>query len=256
VLGFTRANGTATGGEVVSMALLDYLAMHPATAKRIVTKLCVRFVADEAPPSLVTALTKVYLDNRTAIAPVLRALFASAEFAASIGAKTRTPLEDIVATVRLVGYGAEKVTADNPTGTKGLQGLYWTVQGAGHTPLAWAPPNGYPDVAAAWASPSGTLARWNAHLQIVAGWWPSQLVRPASLAADLVGTLPATYGGLIDALAMRLFGRTLAAADTAALTAFYGKTPSSALRAKDAAVNWACRNLVALMLNTPYFTVR
>ena len=52
VLGFSHANATAgrrRGGA--SLALLDYLARHPATAERIATKLCVRFVADEPPAS-------------------------------------------------------------------------------------------------------------------------------------------------------------------------------------------------------------
>jgi uncharacterized protein (DUF1800 family) len=257
VLGFTRANGTAAGGETVAAALLDHLALHPATAKRIATKLCVRFVADDPPASLVTKLVKVYLDNRSAIVPVLRALFTSAEFAASVAAKVRTPFEDVVATVRTVGYGPEKVVAgSNPAGVKGLQGLYWMLEEAGQAPMSWAPPNGFPDVAAAWASPSGQVIRWNMHLNVVAGWWPDQLIRPAEPATALIGTLPATYGGLVDALAVRLVGRTLAAEHTAALTAFYGKTPASTLKANHGAVGWALPYLVSLILNSPYFAIR
>jgi len=250
VLGFRHANPTAAGGAAAAAALLDYLALHPATARRIATKLCVRFVADDPPAALVTRLAKVYLDNRTAIAPVLRALFTSAEFAASVSAKTRTPLEDIVATVRTLGYAPEK------SGTQALKALYWITESAGQAPMAWAPPNGYPDVATAWASPSGQLIRWNAHLNIAAGWWPSTLQRPASLVAAFAGTVPATYGALVDAVATRLVGRTLAPAHTAAITAFYGKTPAAALRSGDAAVGWAFPYLVALLLNSPYFALR
>jgi uncharacterized protein (DUF1800 family) len=257
VVGFKHANATAAAGATAALALLDHLALHPATAKRIATKLCTRFVADDPPATLVTKLVKVYLDNRSAIAPVLKALFTSPEFAAATGAKTRTPLEDIVATVRVLGYGPEKVVAgSNPAGIKGVQGLYWMVDEAGQAPMSWAPPNGFPDVAAAWASPSGQLIRWNAHLNIVAGWWPKQLVRPANLVTGLIGAVPGTYGGLVDALAKRLFGRTLAAEHTAALTAFYGRTPASALKSSDGAVGWALPYLVAMMLNSPYFGIR
>ena len=122
--------------------------------------------------------------------------------------------------------------------------------------MSWAPPNGYPDVAAAWASPGGMLARWNAHLHIVAGYRPKEFQRPDDLAAELVGALPATYGGLIDALARRLFGRTLPAAHTSALTAYFGKTPGTSLQPSDSAVGWRLPQLVALMLNSPYFAVR
>ena len=251
VFGFQHSNATAAGGEAASLAMLDYLAMQPATAKRIATKLCVRFVADDPPASLVTKLVKVYLDNKTAIVPVLRALFTSPEFAASTGAKTRTPYEDLIATVRTLGYGPD------PSGVKSLQAVYWTAQSAGQAPMAWAPPNGYPDVASAWASPSGQLVRWNAHLNITAGWYPNGLVRPASMVTEFAGaTLPGTYGGLIDAVATRLLGRTVSDEHRTALAAFYGKTPQSVLKAKDAAVTWEFPYLLALLLNSPYFSLR
>ncbi|WP_236718491.1 DUF1800 domain-containing protein [Actinoplanes sp. TFC3] len=251
VLGFRHANASASGGQTAAMALLDYLAMHPATAKRIATKLCVRFVSDDPPASLVTKLTKVYLDNKSAIAPVLRALFTSAEFSASIGQKTRTPYEDIVATVRTLGHAPEK------TGTQALKALYWITEEAGQAPMAWAPPNGYPDVASAWASPSGQVIRWNAHLNIAAGWWPNSLLRPAQpLAAYAGNTLPPTYGALIDAVATRLVGRTLAPEHATALATFYGKTLASPLKASDAVAGWAFPYLPAMLLNSPYQALR
>ncbi|GIE47686.1 hypothetical protein Ani05nite_12200 [Amorphoplanes nipponensis] len=250
VAGFRHDNATAAGGETAVLALLDHLARHPATARHIATKLCVRFVADNPPASLVNRLAKVYLEHRSAIVPVLRALFGSPEFRASAGAKIRTPYEDIVATVRAVGYGPDA------TGTAGIESLYWLIGSLGQAPLSWAPPNGYPDVAAAWTSPGGVLARWNAHLHIVAGYRPKEFQRPADLAGALVGALPATYGELIDALARRLFGRTLPAEHRSALAAYFGKTAGTALRPSDSAVGWRLPQLVALMLNSPYFAVR
>ncbi|MEV6349845.1 DUF1800 domain-containing protein [Actinoplanes sp. NPDC051851] len=250
VLGFSHPNTTTTGGEAAALALLDYLAMHPVTARRIVTKLCVRFVADQPPPGLITSLVKVYLDNRSAVVPVLRALFASPEFAASIGAKTRTPLEDLAATVRILGFGP-------PTGgTKAFESLYWMARNAGQAPLGWGPPNGYPDVAVAWASPSGMLVRWNFHLSIAAGWWPDNLAKPASTAAGFLKTVPSTYGQLIDATAIRLLGIALPARHTAALAAFYGKTPASQLKSNDPAVGWMYPYLMGMLLNSPTFGLR
>ncbi|WP_433792035.1 DUF1800 domain-containing protein [Actinoplanes sp. CA-252034] len=250
VLAFQHVNATTTGGEAAALELLDYLAMHQATARRIVTKLCVRFVADEPPASLVTSLIKVYLDNRTAIVPVLRALFTSAEFAASTGAKTRTPMEDLAATVRTLGYGPAT------TGTKFLESLYGMARDAGHAPLGWGPPNGYPDVAAAWASPSGLLARWNLHLSIAAGWWPDTLVRPANLLTGMVGALPATYGALIERTALRLTGTVPTAQQITALAEFYGKTPAAPLKANDPAAGWMYPYLMGMLLNSPSFAVR
>jgi uncharacterized protein (DUF1800 family) len=250
VLGFTHANATAAG-ESAALALLDYLAVHPATARQIVTKLCTRFVADDPPAGLITTLVKVYLDNRSAIAPVLRALFTSPEFAGSVGAKTRTPYEDVVAMLRTLDYGPE------PSGTKAVESLYWTCSNAGQAPLAWAPPNGYPDVAAAWVSPSGQLVRWNAHLNVGAGYWPTTLVRPSSMVAAFAGTTtPATYGALIDAVSNRLLQITLPAAQREALAGFFGKTSASPVKAKDPGIDWMFPYLMAMLLNSPTFALR
>jgi uncharacterized protein (DUF1800 family) len=251
ILGFTHANATTTGGEQAALAYLDYLAVHPATAKRIVTKLCTRFVSDDPPTILITNLVKVYLDNKSAIAPVLRALFTSPEFAASIGAKTRTPYEDIVATLRTLDYGPE------PSGTKAIESLYWTCANAGQAPLAWGPPNGYPDVASAWVSPSGQLVRWNAHLNVGAGYWPTTLVRPSSPVVSFAGTAaPATYGALIDAVSNRLLQMTLPGPQREAVAAFFGKTTASPVKAKDPAVDWMFPYLMAMLLNSPTFALR
>jgi uncharacterized protein (DUF1800 family) len=238
VLGFT---GTDAG------AFLDYLARHPATARRIATRLCVRFVADDAPDALVTKLAKVYLDQGTAIAPVLKALFTSAEFAASAGRKTRTPMEDLVASIRALGLGPEV------SGIKALDALYNELVDAGNAPYRWSPPNGFPDVAAAWASPSAFLMKCNLHLNLAAGWYPAQLTRPADLLRSLVPVPPATYGALVDALAVRLTGTRLPATHTAAALSVAGKLPTSPV---DKSLGGAAPYLIAMVLNSPTFQLR
>jgi uncharacterized protein (DUF1800 family) len=246
VLGFSHANATAAGGESASLAFLDHLARHPATVRRIATKLCVRFVADDAPAPLIDRLAKVYLDNDTAIVPMLRALFTSAEFAASALRKVRTPFEDLIATIRTLGLGPDR------SGTKGLDALYGMLVQAGNAPYRWNPPNGYPDVAVAWASPSAFLLRCNAHLNLATGWFPAQLTRPADLRKALVPLLPATYGALVDALATRLIGTPLTPAQTAAVLSVAGKLPTSPLTAAADSFPY----LVALVLDAPSFQLR
>jgi uncharacterized protein (DUF1800 family) len=250
VLGFSHANATADGGEAAALAFLDYLATHPATAQRIATKLCLRFVSDDAPATLVAKLAQVYLDNGTAIAPVLRALFTSDEFAASIAQKTRTPLEDLTATVRTLGLGMEA------SGTKGIDALYNALVNAGNAPFRWDPPNGFPDVAVAWASPAAFLLRCNLHLNLATGWYPKQLTRPANLLKALVPVLPATYGGLIDALAKRLVGTTLPATHVAAVLSVAGKSPTSSLTGSDKQIAGSLPYLIALILDAPSFQLR
>jgi uncharacterized protein (DUF1800 family) len=249
ILGFDHANATAEGGETAALAFLEYLARHPATAERLATKLCLRFVADDPPATLVAKLAKVYLDNDTSIVPVLRALFTSPEFAASTGQKVRTPYEDLTAAVRALGLGPET------SGVKALDGLYNSLVNAGNAPLRWSPPNGYPDVAAAWSSPSGFLMRCNLHLNLATGWYPKQLTRPADLLTALVPVLPRTYGALVDALARRLVCTPLPADHVAAVLSVAGKLPTSPLTSKES-VAGSLPYLIALVLDSPSFQVR
>ncbi|MEU8659907.1 DUF1800 domain-containing protein [Actinoplanes philippinensis] len=249
VQGFKHAN-TAADGEAAAFAFIDYLARRPQTAERIARKLCVRFVADSAPESLVAKLKKIYLDNDTAIVPVLRALFLSPEFAGSAGQKARTPFEDAVATIRALGLGPDA------SGVKSLDALYNHLVQAGNAPFRWSPPNGYPDVAAAWASPSAFLLRCNLHLNLAAGWYPKQLARPADLLKSLVPVLPGTYGALVDALAVRLIGVKLPAAHTTAVLSVAGKLPTSPLTAKDKSLAGVAPYLIALVLDSPSFQLR
>src|SRR5690606_41253620 len=100
VLGVRHDNATAEGGLEVGDAYLRYLAGHEATARTIARKLAVRFVSDDPPASLVDRLAAAYLDNDTAIVPVLRTLFRSSEFWAAVGQKVRRPRENIAAAAR------------------------------------------------------------------------------------------------------------------------------------------------------------
>ena len=157
VLDFQHPNDTAEGGLEVGDAYLRHLAGHPATAQTIAHKLAVRFVSDTPPPELVERLATSYLDNGTAIVPVLDTLFRSVEFWAAVGQKTRRPLENVTASVRILGV----VPDGDPVHSIGR--LYNATTDSGHRPLSWPAPNGYPDVHAAWRSAGNVVAVWNLH---------------------------------------------------------------------------------------------
>ena len=254
VLGFKHANATAAGGRDVAVAYLRWLARHPSTAASIVRKLAVRFVSDTPPAPLLRALKATYLAHDTAIVPVLRQLFGSAEFAAAAGQKVRRPYEDLIATVRVLGRKPDA------TGTVGIEALHWLLIDMGHGPLAWSPPNGYPDVAPAWQSAAGTLARWNAHLNIAAGWWPKTLTGPA-LTTMVPKKLPPTYGALLDVVSNRLLQQPLPAQQKTAICAFLSDewttiTPSKALPKNSVALGWRLPFVVALLLDSPRHSIR
>jgi hypothetical protein len=159
-------------------------------------------------------------------------------------------LEDLTATVRALGLGPES------SGVKGLDALYNELVNAGQAPYRWSPPNGFPDVATAWASPSAFLMRCNAHLNLAAGWYPSQLTRPTDLLKSLVPVRPASYGALLDALAVRLTGTRLPPAQTAAALSVAGKLPTSPLTATDKSLAGVAPYLIAMVLNSPAFQLR
>ncbi|WP_231116106.1 DUF1800 domain-containing protein [Motilibacter rhizosphaerae] len=249
VLGWQHPNADRTAGVAVARSLVRYLAGHPATAARIARKLAVRFVSDDPPQSLVDALAAAYLAGGTAVVPVLRALFASPEFAASVGQKVRRPHEDWMATLRAVGVAPDPTSSSRAA----VEGWMWAVEDLGNGPLGWGQPDGYPDVASAWSGAGTTLGRWNLHLAAVQQWWKDG-VTYAGLADRLLGaTKPTTRGALVDALCARLLpGQTLTSAHRAALVGFLGA--DGPVRNGD--LTWMLGPLVAVVLDSPYWSVR
>ena len=173
VMGWSHPNsGTSTSyASAVLTSFLGYLARHPATAKRLATRLAVRFVSDNPPAALVDRLAQVYLANDTAVAPVLRTLFNSAEFAASVGQKVRRGQEVVGSLMRSTGVTTFTTTTDtknNPWSAMGTP--MWLLDSLGHAPRAWPAVDGYPDKASDWMTTNKDLAMWNAAETITQGW--------------------------------------------------------------------------------------
>ena len=246
VLGWSSANATTAAGLATGDELLRYLASHPATARRIATRLVVRFVSDTPPARLVDELAQVYLDGGTAIVPVLRALLASPEFAASVGQKRRRPLEGLTAAVRALGITPEA------EGVQSMNELGWLSESFGQAPLAWGTPDGYPDVAAAWTGSGGMLERWNRHMSLVGNWWPKVWNNPG--APGLLAVPPATAGGLVDALSMRLLAQRLDDRQRGVLLTFMGVRETDPPPA--AALGWQLMYIAALILDSPTWSAR
>lgn len=213
VMGFSHPN--KKDGLAVGDQLLAYLATHPSTARYIARKLAVRFVCDTPPAALVERLAAAYLQSGTDTTAVLRVLFRSVEFWIATGLKTRRPLENIVATARVVGLAPGTDT------DQALENLYNTSDRLGHAPLAWGPPDGYPDVAAAWQSAHGMLGVWNCHRVMVQGKVRGLSSVPAAqlMAANAAGTA----GGYIDAMSQRLVFQPLSAEQKTAVLRFVGQ---------------------------------
>ena len=247
VLGWSSPNDDPAKGVEVGLSLVDYLARHPATARRIARKLAQRFVADEPSGGLVTALARVYTASDTDTSAVLRALFASADFRRSVGRKHRRPLEYFAASARALG-----LTYDARIGLDGGPGLVGAARALGQLPFDWRPPDGYPDEAGPWTSTAGTLARWNAALALCRGGVDG--VAPPDPLTVVGAPLPTTVGELVDRVSGRLLHQGLRGPHRAALLRHLGRAASAPV--DEAYIRDVVPTLAALVLSTPYAQVR
>jgi uncharacterized protein (DUF1800 family) len=91
-----RGRGAAEVDEA-----LDLLARHPSTARFICRKLALFLVSDDPSEALVERLAATFRSSDGDIGAVLRELFASPEFRASLGTKFKDPVHYVVSAVRL-----------------------------------------------------------------------------------------------------------------------------------------------------------
>ncbi|MES2755564.1 MAG: DUF1800 domain-containing protein [Pseudomonadota bacterium] len=129
-------------------AVLRDLAVHPATAKHIATKLARHFAGDEPPPALIVRLEQAFLTSGGDLPSVYRALIAAPEPWVAAPVKFKTPWEWSVATWRALGLKQVQ-----PLPTVGL------LNQLGQP--VWRPgsPAGWDDVGPSWAGPDAIMRR-------------------------------------------------------------------------------------------------
>jgi uncharacterized protein (DUF1800 family) len=237
ILGFEHPNPSAAAGRDAQLAFLRYLARHPRTARTVARALAVRFVADSPPSALVERLAQVYTTGRTAILPMLRALFSAPELADSAGEKVRRPFERLAATVR-----ALDVPVPDDAGV--VRGLADRLAAAAHRPLAFPGAGGYPDVAAAWQSPAAALELLDA---------TSGLVRRRRVLDDP----PTERDDVIEAVARRVLGRAPSPAErSGARTLLAGTRLPERFRAGSPEQDDTVALAATLLLTSPAHLVR
>lgn len=87
-------------GELQAKSILADLAVHPATAKHIATKLAQHFVADVPPASLVTRLEQVFLKSGGNLTSVYKALIDSPEAWSPVPSKFKSPWDWVLSSLR------------------------------------------------------------------------------------------------------------------------------------------------------------
>jgi len=148
LLGRRYPDQGADRGIDQARAMLADLAVHPATATHLATKLVRHFVADVPPPGLVARLARVHVESGGELPQVYAALVAAPEVWATPLPKFKTPWDWMVSALR--GIGARETSETKIVGALGELGQ-----------PAWRPgsPAGWDDVAASWAAPDALLRR-------------------------------------------------------------------------------------------------
>ena len=135
-------------GEKQAQAVLDMLAVSPATAEHISTKLARHFAGDTPPPALVARLKASFLKTGGDLPSLYKVLIDSPECWVAQPVKFKSPWEWTVSTGRALGMKQML-----PLAAVGL------LNQLGQP--AWKPgsPAGYDDIAASWAGPDALVRR-------------------------------------------------------------------------------------------------
>lgn len=144
-------------GERQAQSVLDDLAVHPATATHLATKLARHFAGDTPPPALVARLQATYLETGGDLPSVYRVLIEAPESWSPQPVKFKTPWEWSVSSMRALGTATVQ-----PLVVTGLLNQLGQ-------PI-WKPgsPAGYDDIAASWAGPDAVMRRVEAAARFAA----------------------------------------------------------------------------------------
>lgn len=246
VMGFSHPNTQADGRDVVA-AYLDYLARHPATATRIARRLCLRFVSDTPSDRIVAAVAKAYSDADTDIAETLRALVRHPDFAASAGAKVRTPVEDVINAARVIGISPTGQTGDDSF----VRRIIWMSNTIGQRPFNWPRPDGFPESSATWTSPARVVRSWNIHYALVGNWWGKKDAVVPGRADVMPSEWPLTLGQLVDHQSRMLLGRPSTATLRKAVADTLGSAETRSFANAAAVSDWSWLLVRAGVLNSP-----
>ena len=143
------------GPDALRMVLHD-LALHPATARFVATKLARHFVADDPPPALVDRLAATYLRSGAQLAPVYRELIASPEAWSPQAMKLKTPEEFVISSVRVLRLNPR--VFDRADAKSAAQSAS-SIATLGQRPQAAPSPAGWSDRAEDWLGPDAVWKR-------------------------------------------------------------------------------------------------
>ncbi len=154
---------TLEGDSVDEMGqVIDLLDDDPATARHLSLELAQYFVADHPDPAMVAAMVRTWQRSDGDIAAVLRTMFLSPQFAASLGApQFKDPMRYVISTVR-AGLAGPRIIR-NP------QPMLGALAALGEPLFGRSTPDGYPVGAGAWDGSGAMTTRFRIAQQFGAG---------------------------------------------------------------------------------------
>ncbi|HVO41926.1 MAG TPA: DUF1800 domain-containing protein [Aggregatilineales bacterium] len=216
VLGTTLPAG---GGIKDAETVLEMLVTSPATALRIATKLCRRFIQDTPPASIVNAVQQTYLQTDGDIPSMLRTIFASQEFL-NAPPKYKRSYEFVVSLFRALNADVQPIGGTDARGKTsnniGLAPLA-ILRTLEQLPFNHQTPEGYSDFGASWQS--NLLIRWNTAIATVYGAVPGVLVNVKDLVVQQKVDLTDPHN-ILGYFAAQFLGRPLTSQELDPLRAY------------------------------------
>ena len=150
--------------------VLDLVADHPATARHLAQKLCVRFLGPNPPDALVARAAEEWRKQAKAsdqIAQVVKLIALSPDFEASRGTKVKRPMA--------LAAGFLRMTRADFTPTEGFHNA---VIGAGQRLFGYPAPTGMPDDNDELLGTIALRNRWNLLYGLAQNSWQTGSVNP------------------------------------------------------------------------------
>jgi uncharacterized protein (DUF1800 family) len=172
----------AGGGQEDGEKVLDILASSPATARHLARALCMRFVSDTPPASVIDKAARTFETTQGDIAAVVKTIITSPEFNAADAyrAKVKSPFEYAVSAVRALD--GKIVPANGPGRPYRQGGAARRPQRPGNAPsivrqiatmgeplFQFQAPTGYSENSQNWVSAGMLVSRMNYALNLTKG---------------------------------------------------------------------------------------
>jgi uncharacterized protein (DUF1800 family) len=201
--------------------VLDLVAEHPATARHLARKLCIRFLGPQPPEALVAKAAEEWQRQAKApdqIAKVVRLIAVSPEFEASRGKKVKRPI--------VLAAGFLRMTQADFTPTEGFHGA---VAAAGQRLFGYPAPTGMPDDNDVLLGTSALRNRWGLLLGLAQNSWQTGQINPGTAFAQ---SPDLTAGAYVERW-LGVFGTPADTATTATISGAAGLPPTVTVSALD-----------------------